>query len=317
VGKVHTPDTVSRIIILVKPSTSNVNRDDDPLENHVATFEDIKLARVYKRSKSQRYLGLFDRFFPYLVARSAQKMRRRISYWVAQGFIFFLGQVDESRLRDVVQATAPSLRNDSNLSDMLLEMEDEASIQDIIMKNCPVVNAQSPITSLLNACRTMQMLPRQEGRAKLRGLSALYSKATCFEFHQLLLAMLLSYGKALDRFVATLDRHKSKPNFPDLICRTDEVWICTSLLWSIVYSQILDNHLAILSANGWLGAPSNPSYPTYSGFTTFSYAKEQTLTLFTDEDEEHWNEGEEIKALSAGVEPSDPAEKDEGSGHEG
>jgi len=145
----------------------------------------------------------------------------------------------------------------------------------------------------------------------------LYSKATCFEFHQLLLATLLSYGKALDGFVAALDPHKSKPNFPDLVCRTDEVWICTSLLWSTAYSRILDNHLAILSANGWLGAPSNPSYPTYSGFTTFSYAKEQTLTLFTDEDEEHWNEGEEIKALSAGVEPSDPAEKDEGSGHEG
>src|SRR5882762_6989250 len=163
----------------------------------------------------------------------------------------------------------------------------------------------------------MQTLPRQEGRAKLRGLSALYSKATCFEFHQLLLATLLSYGKALDGFVAALDPHKSKPNFPDLVCRTDEVWICTSLLWSTAYSRILDNHLAILSANGWLGAPSNPSYPTYSGFTTFSYAKEQTLTLFTDEDEEHWNEGEEIKALSAGVEPSDPAEKDEGSGHEG
>ena len=183
-GKVHTPDTVSRIIVLVKPYTSNINRDDDPLENHVATFEDfIQLAREHKQSRSPQYLKLFDRFFPYLVARSAQKMRRRISYGVAQGFIFFLGKVDESRLRDVVPATAPLLRNDSNLSDRLLEMEDDASIWDIIMKNCPIVYAQSPITSLLNACRTMQTLPRQEGRAKLRGVSGLYSKATCFEFH--------------------------------------------------------------------------------------------------------------------------------------
>jgi hypothetical protein len=79
---------------------------------------------------------------------------------------------------------------------------------------------------------------------------------------------------------------------------------------------MLDNHLAILSANGWLRAPSNPSYTIYSNFTTFSSAKDQTLTLLTDEDEERGNEGEEIKALSAGVEPSDLAEEDERSSHE-
>jgi hypothetical protein len=144
-------------------------------------------------------------------------MRQRISYWVTQGFIFFLGKVDESRLNDVVLATVPLLRNDSNLSDRLLEMEDNPSIQDIIMKNCPIVYAQSLITLLLNACHTMQTLLRQEGWAKLCCISGLYSKATCFEFHQLLLATLISYRKALDRFLAALDLHKSKPNFLDLI----------------------------------------------------------------------------------------------------
>ena len=318
VGKVHTWDTISHIIILVKSSTSNWDRDDDPLENHVVTFEDfIKLARVYKRSKSQWYFDLFNRFFPYLVTSSTQKMRWRISYWVAQGFIYSLGKVDESRLRDVVSATMPSLQNDSNLSDRLLEMEDETSIQDIIMKNCQVVSAWSLITSPLSGCRAMQMLLRQEGWAKLHGVSSLYSKTTCFEFHQLLLATLLSYGKVLDGFVAALALHKSKPNFSDLIRWTDEVWICTSLLWSIAYSWILDNYLAILSTNGWLRVPSNLSYPIYSGFTTFSYTKDQTLTMFTDEDEECRNEEEEIKALSAGGEPFDLAEEDEGGGYEG
>jgi hypothetical protein len=84
-------------------------------------------------------------------------------------------------------------------------MEDNAKLQGIIMENCPIINAQSPITSLLNVCRTMQTLPRQEGRAKLRGASGLYSKATCFEFHQLLLATLLSYGKTVDEFMAALN----------------------------------------------------------------------------------------------------------------
>lgn len=63
--------------------------------------------------------------------------------------------------------------------------------------------------------------------------------------------------------------------------------------------------------------PSNLSYPIYSGFTTFSYTKDQTLTMFTDEDEECRNEEEEIKALSAGGEPFDLAEEDEGGGYEG
>ena len=39
--------------------------------------------------------------------------------------------------------------------------------------------------------------------------------------------------------------------------------------------------------------------------------------MFTDEDEECRNEEEEIKALSAGGEPFDLAEEDEGGGYEG
>ena len=81
-------------------------------------------------------------------------------------------------------------------------MEANASIQNVVMKTCPVTSLRSPLTSLLSACRTMQMLPRQEGRASLQSISALYNKATCFEFHQLLVATLLSYGKALDKYEA-------------------------------------------------------------------------------------------------------------------
>ena len=82
-------------------------------------------------------------------------MRRRISHWAAQGFLYHLGRVEESRLRAVVPQTASSLRNDSNLSDGLLEMEDDAIIQNVIMKTCPVASMRSPLTSLLSVCRTM------------------------------------------------------------------------------------------------------------------------------------------------------------------
>jgi len=290
---------------------ANANRDDDPLENHVATFSHfVKLAREYKLDGSEGYDHLLTRFSPYLVSRCWKKMRRRISHWAAQGFIYYLGKVEESRLRAVVPQTASSVRDDSSLCENLLEMEGNASIQNVIMKTCPVASVRSPLTSLLSMCRIMQMLPRQGGRASLRGVSALYNKATCFEFHQLLVATLLSYGKALDKYEADLKEHWKIPNFPDLLDKTIEIWTCASLLWSIAYSRILENHLEILRQNGWLAAPINMEYRAYSGFTNFEYSKEQTITT-VDNDEQGGNEGQEINALSAGSQLSDLAEEDE------
>jgi hypothetical protein len=241
-------------------------------------------------------------------------MRRRISHWAAQGFIYHLGKVEESRLRAVVPQTASSSRDDLSLCANLLEMEGKASIQNVIMKLCPVTSVRSPLTSLLSACRTMQMLPRQGGRASLRGVSALYNKATCFEFHQLLVATLLSYGKALDEYETALNQHRKIPDFPNVLDKTMKIWTCASLLWSIAYSRILENHLKILGQNGWLAAPINREYDTYSGFTSFTYAKDQTIPT-ADDDEQGGNEGQEINALSAGSQLSDLAGEDrEGNG---
>jgi hypothetical protein len=234
-------------------------------------------------------------------------MRRRISHWTAQGFIWYLGKVDERRLRAAAPQTVPSLRNDSILSDKLLAMEHKASIQDIVMKKCPVARMRSPITSLLSACRTMKTLPRQEKRTKLQGVSALYNKATCFEFHQLLVATLLSYGKALDDF-ATL-RKRKQSDLQQLTARADELWTCTSLLWGIAYSRILGNHLEILRQNGWLGTPRNADYHIYSDFTHFD-CNDQTITMLPDDEEEGGIETAEIDALSAGDRPFGVAEED-------
>ena len=159
------------------------------------------------------------------------------------------------------------------------------------------------------------MLPRQEGRVRLRGVSALYNKATCFEFHQLLVATLISYGKALDNFAAALTDHQKQPDLQNLVHRTNEIWTCTSLLWSIAYSRILENHLEILHQNGWLAAPTNRSYPIYSCFTTFERTKDQVIT--TTDDEQGGNEGQEINALSADGQLSDLAEEDGEGGEEG
>ncbi len=296
-GQVYLRDKVSLISLHVKPYTiSNVNRNNDPLENHVATFSDfVKLAKTYKQTGSERYHHLVKRFSEYLVARYWPKMCRRISYWAAQGFIYYLGRVEESKLRAVVPQTASSLRNDSTFSDRLLAMEDKARIQDIIMKKCPVNRVRSPLTSLLSACRKMKTLPAPETR--FQSVSALYNKATCFEFHQLLVATLLSYGKALEAFVDALGDHKKQPNLQEVVCKADEVWTCTSLLWSIAYSRILENHLETLRQNGWLEAPVNRDFSIYCDFTHFNFKGNNKQEIFTAD--EGGNKWEAVDALSA------------------
>jgi hypothetical protein len=92
--------------------------------------------------------------------------------------------------------------------------------------------------------------------------------------------------------------------------QTYEIWTCTSLLWSIAYSRILENHLEILRENGWLAAPTIRDYPTYSGFTTFERSKDQDTTTAND-NEQGGNEGQEINTLFAGCQLSDLAEEDE------
>jgi hypothetical protein len=123
----------------------------------------------------------------------------------------------------------------------------------------------------------------------------LYNKATCFEFHQLLVATLLSYGKALDKFMKALRSHRKKPNLQAVAHETDKVRTCTSLLWSIAYSRILENHLELLRKNGRLEVPVNRDFSHYRNFTHFEREKKQEI--FTAD--KGGNEWEAVNASSA------------------
>jgi hypothetical protein len=118
----------------------------------------------------------------------------------------------------------------------------------------------------------------------------LYNKATCFEFHQLLVATLLSYGKTLDDLDSAL--HKKKPDLQRLVRIVDEVWTCASLLWSIAYSRALENHLETLRHNGWLALPVNGKLSDYRDFTKFTGLKKQEI-ITADKDKEDGDGGDE------------------------
>ena len=98
--------------------------DNDPLENHVTTISHY-MQLVRSCDADLVMTTLMPMFMQYMVAISWRKMRRRISVWAAQGFIYHLGQVDERALRAVVPSTVTNLQNDSLLSDRLIEMEGE------------------------------------------------------------------------------------------------------------------------------------------------------------------------------------------------
>jgi hypothetical protein len=248
--------------------------------------EDYIRAVGKKKHRSQIITHYMPMFMQYLVTRSWKKMRRRISHWSSQGFIYRLGQVDEIALRAAVWPAVSPLRNDVALSSRLILMDNDNTLQDVIMAMCPRTNMRSTLTSLLTACRDMQT---RDGRAR-SGVSGLYNRATCFEFHQLLVSTLICFGKALDTYAHAYTRHQGMPDpqsTAELVNCAKVVEACGYLLWLIAYSRILEDHLKILHRNRWLALPVNTvdQLALFFQFTTFEHIQEQVVVQPTGEDD--------------------------------
>jgi hypothetical protein len=105
-------------------------------------------------------------------------------------------------------------------------------------------------------------------------MSGLYNRDTCFEFHQLLVSTLLSFGKGLEEYEKAYHDHQSKQDpksFAVLVSCAQQVYECGILLRSIAYSRILENHLIVLHDEGLLTWPVNSkeSLGLYFAFTGF------------------------------------------------
>ena len=146
-------------------------------------------------------------FILYLVTRSWRKMLRRIHHWSSQGFIYHLGEVDEIALRAAVQPAMSPLQNDTLLSARLIDMVDQNIMEDVTHAR---TRMPLTITSLLTACQEMQTMPRPDRPDQADEMSGLYNRDTCFEFHQLLISTLLSFGKGLEGYEQAYQNHQSK-----------------------------------------------------------------------------------------------------------
>jgi len=239
------------------------NRSHDPLENHVATVAKY-VDRVWHK-KHKLTSDLTPTFTQYIVARSWEKMDRRIRHWSSRRFLSNLVAVKENALQAAVEPTVTLSQNDATLSLSLLAMNDKALTS--IMKNCPKVTTRPTITSLLTACQDMQSYPRPESQVQSDDRSGLYTRDTCFEFHRLLISTLLGYRRALNKLQKTHRKYCEKPgvqNQQKMVDYIKEVWKCGSLLWDIAYSQILGNHLSVLHREGWLRLPVKERNPSFN-----------------------------------------------------
>jgi hypothetical protein len=103
-----------------------------------------------------------------------------------------------------------------------------------------------------------------------RTVDITYNAQTCFEFHQLLVATLLGYGKSLEAFATAMTTaDKSAIQNREKLAR--QFLQFSRLLWRIAYSRILTQHLAMLEAASVLRLPSDRArkhYQSYAGFAS-------------------------------------------------
>jgi hypothetical protein len=144
-------------------------------------------------------------------------------------------------------------------------MEKQGEISEFILKKSGRPELASDFRNLLAEFKKICDLQDEDALPEL-GLGA-YNKETCFEFHQLLVATLLAYGKSLEE-LCDIKPSKAMPEFQK---RLQQVWVCGLLLWRIVNSKMIRHHLYILHEGNWLQEPTNDRstvgmYNAYTGF---------------------------------------------------
>jgi hypothetical protein len=226
----------------------------------------VEYLKAYKEaSTDDARSGLFHHCTKYIVASCWMKMRRRVKHWSSHVYVFELSKLDEAKVRtafesnrDVVGSTD---RQDSALGKLLVGVSEDG-IMGRIMNAHPDEAARNLTLSHLVAAfkeglKTKKRTP--------------YNERTCFEFHQLLIATLVGYGRAskeLEKAYKAMDKVRQKLGDGDVPagkratlaqCATD-FWEFAHLLWRIAYSRMLHEHLAVLEAQTDLHLPSSNKF---------------------------------------------------------
>lgn len=272
----------------------NLNLHKDPLQNHIATVEEYLAKYKLQRTVKGRR-GSFFHFAKYMVAQCWKKMCRRIAHPSSQGFIYALGRVSADNLRDRYRFLSESKtarlhsRNDSALGRLLVGMADEGQIESIIMQPCGHPELSSDLTHIIAIFREMQL--QSSADVPNDGLiQNVYNEDTCWEFHLLLLATILAYGKALVSLAEVDEAIQPAPkrwrrgekvlkpvDLDDLKQDRQKyaksVMLCGIVLWRLAHSGMLRQHLAVLTKGILLNVPiiGEQQIARYQWYTGFSW----------------------------------------------
>jgi hypothetical protein len=208
------------------------HRREDPLPNHIQTV--VHYLKKHKKLPEDFKCLHQDYFSKYLVARCWPKMYERISNWSSEGFIFELGKILEKDLIAEVSVRTNEFsamfadRSNRELAEMVAGMVRDGGMESVIMQ--PSGHPEWDLTALVTSFTGMNQDAPQDKDG------GMYDATVCFEFHLLLIATLLAYGKALKSV-------KAGKGMKDLVHACKRVWVCGNLLSKIASSRMLRQHL--------------------------------------------------------------------------
>jgi hypothetical protein len=210
-------------------------------------------ALTKKDPETRQYLS--DRFFDYLLASCWRKMNERVTRW------WFIGAL--YHLHDCTR----------NVEDAYKSCHKEC--MDLVAHRFPKANDRDLVTTLEDCFSHKGLTLIQESYLpdELKSLSELklacieqkhhpftiYDESNCLQFHQLLLAILLGYVKALQGI---------KKNGSVTSTLLSRLQIMASVLLILTESQAFQLHITILGAAGLLQTPEVISIPAYELWAT-------------------------------------------------
>jgi hypothetical protein len=186
---------------------------DRPLQDHIATLVGFFKQHASAKGSPEVQATCFEIGACYMTAACWRKMWRRISSWESQGFIYLLAKMQPKAIRGQVKPEAKKATKEDRQSNVFmyqcLKHIGSSVIGHMLEKLTDPVDGKPVDAKIDKLMAALEDFSKSGSDSKLSA----YNVDTCVEFHHLLVALLLAYGRALgDRqTVETMDYRKGKP----------------------------------------------------------------------------------------------------------
>ena len=173
-----------------------------------------------------------------------------------------LGRIRNEELRNEVSTNSHEIsavstdRHNRELAVTVTGMVENGSMKSLLeLSRCSNGWDFAPLLTSFNRMKNDQ--PHED--------DGVYDQTTCFTFHQLLIATILAYGKALGALSKASER--TQRNMEDLVTKCGSVQLCGNLLSKIASSRMLRQHL--VACKSFLSIPTFDSRDAYRRYTKF------------------------------------------------